>query len=460
MKRVFIFLSFLVLPVLISSCTKTLDAGIPQTQLSGQAVFSSSGSATSALLDIYAQIATNSVQPGCSTLGQSSDELVSYSNPPSAYYTNSLSAQSGSVLWGQFYTDIYGINKVVEGVRSSGIDSASKAQILGEAYFLRAWHYFYLVNLYGDVPYATSSAYAVNAVLPRTPASQVYANILSDLQLAQSLLTNTYPTVNNAPGGQRVRANQAAATAMLARVYLYRQDWADAAAQASAVISNTIYSLEPNLNNVFLTGSNEAIWQVMPSLQNQLTNGPLGLTFILTTPPSSNYNGYVALGDAVWNSFDAGDQRKVNWAGTYSDGTGTWHYAYKYKVDQNDAATTEYTVVLRLAEMYLIRAEALARQNQIAAAVQDINTLRQRAGAAPLAANMSLTGCLAAIAKERQSELFTEWGDRWLDLKRTGQADAVLSQIAVKNWQPLDTLYPIPQADLIADPKLIQNPGY
>ena len=116
-------------------------------------------------------------------------------------------------------------------------------------------------------------------------------------------------------------------------------------------------------------------------------------------------------------------------------------------------------MVLRLAEQYLIRAEARAQQNNISGSQSDLNLIRNRAGLVNTAAN-DKTALLTAIEHERQVELFTEWGHRWLDLKRTNRADAVLGPIKAPNWQPTDMLYPIPQTQIANDPNVHQNPGY
>lgn len=462
MKRIYIGLFCGLSALLPSSCNKVLDAGVPSTELTGQSVFSNAQSATAALMDVYTQLASNMPKSFCVNLGMAADELVSFSNPVSGYYTNIVTALSGpDPCWGPVYMSLYAVNRVIQGVSSSSsIDSAMKAQLLGESYFLRAWQCFYLVNLYGDIPYTTSSDYTTNNSLSRTPKAQVYANIIADLKQAQSLLTDSYLQPNNLPNGKRTRANKAAATALLARVYLFQGDWTDAATQASTVIADATYHLEPNLANVFLIASNESIWDFAPPLVQSQNNTSLALDFVLTGPPANNYNAYVALAGAVYNSFDAGDQRKTTWVGTYTNTAGSWNFPRKYKNNVMSSASTEYTVVLRLAEQYLIRAEALAQQNQVAAAVQDLNTIRARAGAPLLDPAMSQSDCFAAVAKERQSELFTEWGSRWLDLKRTGQSTAVLGQIAAKTWTAKDTLFPIPYTQLQFDPNMTQNPGF
>ena len=129
----------------------------------------------------------------------------------------------------------------------------------------------------------------------------------------------------------------------------------------------------------------------------------------------------------------------------------------KYK---SSAPGTERYNLFRLAELYLVRAEASAQMEDIASAVTDINVLRSRAGLLPISDAISKVECLQAIAHERQVELFAETGHRWLDLKRTGQLDAVLQPLKSATWAPHAALFPIPLADLQNNPQLEQNPGY
>jgi hypothetical protein len=115
--------------------------------------------------------------------------------------------------------------------------------------------------------------------------------------------------------------------------------------------------------------------------------------------------------------------------------------------------------MLRLAEQYLIRAEARAKLGKLAEARTDVDAVRSRAGLAGLNSSLNQTQLLSAIETERLHEFFGEFGHRWLDLKRTDRATAVLSPIK-SNWQATDVLYPIPQAQILINNKLTQNPGY
>jgi hypothetical protein len=246
-------------------------------------------------------------------------------------------------------------------------------------------------------------------------------------------------------------------------VYLYTGNYAGAEAQAASVIGNSsLYSL-PALNNVFLKNSAEAIWQLQPVRSGTQANTGDGAMFVLPVGGPNNGNNPVHLSASVVSSFEIGDQRRTNWVNSVSVGSATYYYAYKYKIGSVSTATSEYVMVLRLAEQYLIRAEARAQSGNIAGALSDVNAIRTRAGLAPLPSSITQSALLTAIQHERQIELFTEWGHRWFDLKRTNAIDAVMNVVAPQKgatWSPFKALHPIPQGDLNLNRNLIQNPGY
>ncbi len=158
------------------------------------------------------------------------------------------------------------------------------------------------------------------------------------------------------------------------------------------------------------------------------------------------------------NSFEAGDSRRSNWIQSRVFAGQNVYYPYKYKIQQN-AVISEYYILLRLAEQYLIRAEARAQLNNITGSRSDLNIIRNRAGLINTLAT-DKQGLLSAIEHERQVELFAEWGHRWFDLKRTNRAAVVLGALKPSTWQNTDILWPIPSGQILLNPSLIQNPGY
>src|SRR5690606_32566763 len=221
----------------------------------------------------------------------------------------------------------------------------------------------------------------------------------------------------------------------------YNQNWSLAEEAASEVIAQSeMYTLLPPAS-VFLANSQEAIWQVMPVVPDL---GADDSFFILLAPP--NFLFYASLNPQLVNSFEEGDLRKSNWVGSVTNGTNTFYFSHKYKVRNPTGHWPEYNMMLRLAEQYLIRAEARTQLGNTEGARQDVNSIRQRAGLPETDAN-DVNGLLTAIEHERRLEFLAENGHRWFDLKRTGRADEILS-VEKPNWVPSAVLYPVPQLEI------------
>jgi len=464
----------------LTSCKKLVEVPGPVTSLNSATVYSTDATAAAVLTGIYQQMSNNTFsQPGLTSMsflpGLSSDELNLFpaiSNTGfQLYYENALSATVTSYridFWTGVYPVIFTANSAIEGLNSStNLTPAVKQQLLGEAEFIRAFCYFYLVNLYGDVPLALSSDYTKNAVLARSAKALVYQQIIADLKDAQSKLSATYldATLLNTTTA-RVRPTSWAATALLARTYLYTGDYTDAALQASSLISDSgLFGLS-TLDNAFLVaglGNNEAIWQLQSVLLGFNTED--AVTFILPSTGPANPNFPVSLSSPLVNAFEHGDQRRTHWIDSVIVSGTIYYYAFKYKSATLNAPVTEYNMVLRLGEQYLIRAEAEANGagNGISAAITDLNAIRNRAGLPNYAGATDKASLLTAILHERQVELFTEWGHRWLDLKRTGSIDSVMSIVTPLKggtWSTDQQLYPIPYTEIQKDANLTQNAGY
>jgi hypothetical protein len=466
-------ISILVLLLVNSGCKKSIEVGPSKIAANSGNAFSSNSTAQSFVAGILTKMSSGAFYQGSSSvslcMGLAADELVSLSTNSSSlgtFYLNTYTALAPPPFWTEFYKELFYCNTAINGITSSSdITPAVKTQLIGELKFFRAYIYFYAVNLYGTPPLTLTDDYTVNNVIANSPADLVYAQIIKDLTDAQSSLAdNIYVDGTGATVTDRVRPNKQVAGAMLARVYLYLQDWKNAEAQASAVIANSNYNLVTNLNQVFLKGSKETIWALQPVSTTYLNTIDAAYLIVNTT---SSVVTQLPLNKALINSFEAGDGRLTNWTGTYTTTSApivNYRYANKYKVSSlsSTIAVTEYPIMMRLAEQYLIRAEARAQQGNVSGAATDLNTIRLRAGltSSTLTAQTDL---LTAIYHERQVELFTEWGHRWFDLKRTGKLDAVMTAIAPakgSTWSSYMQLMPIPSTDILADPNLKQNPGY
>jgi hypothetical protein len=428
------------------SCKKIIEIGNPKTEVAASQVFSSDPAAVAGMVGIYADMrgswAGGSYNSVSAKVSLSADEM----DGSGEYFSNALIPASSDYFWGPVYKDIYAANAMLQGLaKPNGLTPAINTQLTGEAKFVRAFCYFYLVNFYGDVPLVTGTDWQQNTMVTRTPKQQVYNQIIADLKDAQTALPATYT------GAKRSRPIKWAATALLARVYLYTQQWADAETQASAVIANTsLYSL-PALNQVFLITSKEAIWQI--SNDTNVAED----SQIFSPNPAPPYNSPLLASTAA--KFSTNDLRVVNWITKI----GTSYFPTKYKDNISSDGITEYSMVMRLAEQYLIRAEARAQLDKVTgtgSAQADVDAIRTRAGLAGTTATTK-TDILLAIEDERLRELYTEWGHRWLDLKRTGRAVAVLKPLKPA-FTSTRELFPIPQAQINNDPAMAgqQNPGY
>ncbi len=482
--------------ILSSGCKKFVEAGLPDNELASATVFTTDETALGAMTGLYSSMTTNAVLLGAYSFmpALSADELKNYSSDAATVqlYSNSISLSTNTTdfLWTRAYQAIYMANAAILGVKqSSSLSAPVASQVTGEAEFMRAFFYFNLVNEFGAVPLVTGTDYTTNESIKRSPVADVYAQIVSDLKDAQSKLTDNYMDGTGAVTTARIRPNKGAATALLARTYLYTGNWAAADSEATILINNAgQYSLD-SLNSVFLAGSTEAIFQLQPAGIGGL-NTQEGYLYILSSDPS-NYStatgGKIAtISTQLLGAFEQGDNRLADWVGSFTDNTTTpatnYYFPYKYKLGSyGNASVTEYSMVLRLAEQYLIRAEALIEEGQTDAGVADLNTIRSRARAAatiavpnplpPLPAGLSKLAAMTALVQERRIELFSEFGHRWYDLKRlpglsnpSGTlADEVMpAATAAKGgtWNDQWELYPVPLTDMESDKNLVQNPGY
>lgn len=457
MKNIITYLVLYIIIATFLSCDNFVDVTLPSSQLTGEKVFDDATTANAAMVDIYSKLRDTGILTGLLngasvSMGMYSDELIYHGSgvEQGLPFTNTIIATSSitSDLWNQSYHQIYCSNAVIAGIQNStALSLNDKNRLTGEALFVRALVHFYLVNIYGDIPYITNTEYEKNKTAGRIPSAIVYSNIISDLDQAIKFLPEQYPT------GERVRPNRATANALLARVYLYNKQWAEASNSASAVLNNPAYVIGSNPEKTFLKESTSTIWQFMPKMSGNNTDE--GGSFIFLSGSST----FVSLDPDLINAFESGDLRKSNWIRTVSNGSNIYYHSFKYKQHSKTATSVEYSIIFRIAEQYLIRAEARARQGELIGAKEDLNKVRNAAGLASTTA-ITANEIINAVLKERRVELFTEYGHRFFDLKRTEQIDAVLSPVK-PGWQNTDKLWPLPETELIANPNLFpQNEGY
>ena len=403
-------------------------------------VIEDAASAEGTLLGMYSSMQTTNAWGARMNFdtGILSDEMVFEGTFPTLadFAVNNVTAENSSMrgYWAQAYITIFIANTVLERVSlvDPPLDAAFVAQLEAEAKFGRAFAHLDLVRLWGDVPLILTTEKAVAEIEPRSSASAVYAQIIQDLTEAEAVL---------APSATlKDRATKGAAQALLARANLYSGNLASAGTWANTVIGSGNYMLEPNYANITQqngAASQETIWQLFSSAADQ------NLLAWYTQPPSTGGRIDYSPSSKLVAMYGAGDAR----LGLIIPNAGETKSGQYYNKYADVGTGTDQPVILRLADMYLIRAEANSD-------VADINMVRARSGAAPLGAYSA-----QALLDERFMEFAFE-GHRWNDLFRTGVIDAVMSVEKPVSWVSTDALLPIPQRELDQNPSLTQNPGY
>jgi hypothetical protein len=466
-----LLLGVVALFTLATGCKKFLDTPLPTNIIAADNAFTNDASTASVVTGIFynmvgsAYISGIGVNSGLYT-DESTNLNVAATGVGVPFYTDNVTSDNTSGFWSALYSQIDACNIAIEGINGSKALLLNKNQYLGEAYVARAWLYFNLVNLYGGVPLAITSDYRINNTLSRSMPAQVYAQIIADAKTAASLLPDDFRDGRGAIATLRARPNKYMAEAILARAYLYTKDWANAEAQATEIINNAaLFKLMPLAQTFTAAGNTEMIWGLTPtgsSFVADYTTYNAGMPAIISSPKTIlSYGAGICMSDSQLNVFDNNDLRFTNWVrSTFDQNTNkTYYYPNKYKSNSNGV---EAIAVARLGEIYLIRAEARAQQNNVPGAQADINVVRTRAGL-PNTTAAAQNDLLAAVEKERRCELFSETGHRFFDLKRTEKIDAVMSKTAPLKggtWASFKQLWPISASDVSIDPNLIQNPGY
>jgi hypothetical protein len=354
---------------------------------------------------------------------------------------NELRANNGVVdgLWADMYDALNRVNVILEQVPAvTDLEETEKNQILGEAHALRALNLHNLTKLWGDVPMPLVTAGSVEEAsqITRTPAAEVYAQIRADLAEAEALVTETGPATKVTTGF---------VDALQARVALYEEDWATAAAEADEVLGQG-YTLAEDFTSLF---------------DAEGTDTPEDILKLIFTAEQFMWHGFYYTSSDLGGDGEVGPSQKLIDLYDPADVRGTWSISGD---TEGEASGLKFPTtigaedfhVIRLAEVLLIKAEALARQDDLVGAVDAYNPVRTRAGLSAHTLGTEVTSqadVLAEIDLQRQLELAFE-GDRWPDLVRTGRAVDVLD---IPEFQ---TLYPIPQTEIDVAPGITQNPGY
>lgn len=450
---------------ILYGCEKTVEIDAPLNEITTPLVFSSDKLAAGALAGVYTGLAQSSTQSSDLTVFSSllADDLNYLGVNPSLVEINSNGYTAVSTfqntVFSEWYNIIYRANQVIEGLQKyEGTSVRVKKQYTAEAKVIRAYCYFNLVNTFGDVPLIKETDVTVTGLLPKETTANIYRQIIEDLTAGKTDLAADYSGSSNT----RLGVNKFVATALLARTYLFLGEYQAAESNASEVIASSLYSLIPAENmqtGVWVKDNVESIWQMSSPLNvnNQYTVEAANIMASLPGNPQYDIrSSFIAL-------FEQTDLRRQRWMREYRVGTLVRTIPYKYKYPTNAEAVAanvrEAPTVLRLAEQYLIRAEARARiGSNLSGARSDMNMIRVRARSA-LSTTTDANGLLQEILLENRKEFFCEQAYRWNTIKRTGEADAILTGLK-PGFRPVAKLLPIPQANIDANPNLRQTEGY
>lgn len=364
------------------------------------------------------------------------------------FQTNDIQSNNSflNYLWTDPYNAILQTNHVLEKVPLlSDIPDDRLVGMLGEAYFIRALCHFNLLCHFGDIPVITSTQLSDIQDEGRKPVGEVYDFIINDLNMAIERLPDRYEAEGDFTFAKvtRTRATVHAARGLLARVYLHRgrghSNLQEVITLTTEIINDPFYQLESDYLKAFKGFSSESVFEIYFALDDP------NYVSLETNPGfSMNYVASSSLVEALRT--DSADTRMPVLAAPIRD----QFHTLKYESKQSPV------VVIRLADLYLMRAEAYARTEDTLNARADLNLIRSRAGL-PAATSMSGDDLFEKIIDERFIELAFE-GHRFFDLNRTGKTIEVMSAINPDTWEDSDTLFPLPYIEVNLG--LSQNDGY
>jgi starch-binding outer membrane protein, SusD/RagB family len=502
MKRssFYIVYALILISTVLSSCQKFLTDA-PQSSLTSGNAYTSASDVENALAGCYNILYTDYYQwenvmlsdnrsdnayPG----GGGEDTFVNedqFNIPPS-------NSHCYNFWWGQPYQGIARCNILLEKI--SNVEDTKleinnrRQQIIGEASFLRAFNYYQLVKLFGGVPIELQSNTADPSVTrkPRSTETEVYDQIVKDLQVALDYLPDSFGD----PSVDKVRATKGAANALLAKVWAQRsdRDYSKVLAYCNAVLTSSAgYALEPNYSELF-DGvnylNNEAIL-VIPFIEGNWSVSNWGVELFLApedgwqkycVPSKDLVNAYVNEGDEIRLESNIIFMKEIPWAdenwspcGNAADSV---PFNYKQKHPAGWASGDNY-YLLRIGDIVTLKAEAQNELGDLDGAKETLNLVRSRVNLPDVVA-ATKEEMKTKILHERRLELAFE-AQRWDDLVRAGVATDVMTALeeykyTCNDGTPSDPirinynvdhnhwLMPIPQSEIDANPNLEQNDGY
>jgi hypothetical protein len=450
--------------MMLASCSKVLDQD-PQITISENIAITNKKGAESAVAGLYNELQNGSyygrnfqiISDVSSDIAQSIGTWDFY-REMDTYVVTSGNTENGN-FWYRAYRAINQANNIIANVPGvTNATAAEKSRYMGEAYFVRALALFDLNRVYGGVPGVVgtlgvpvvttpSKTITDSSFVARPSLTASYTQVEADLLKALDLLPETYKD-------NRAQVVKAAASALLSRYYLYVNQPEKVITYSTQVISDTKYSLLPSYPAIFegkLTA--ESIFELNFSAADQSGIRNWYFTSAL------GGRGDLAAHSQYYTEATA-DPKDTRGKMFARDAVSNVYYPLKYQ----KAGNIDNIHVIRMAEMYLNRAEARLATNDLPGALSDLNAVHRRAGLDAL--NLTSAGALKeAILKERKLEFAFE-GHRWFDLIRTGQALTKLTQVDRKNGPPTSLttagrqVLPIPSFEINANKNMLQNEAY
>jgi len=508
MKQFIHYISILTIvstAVAISSCSKDWLNPAPENQLSGDdSTFSDPQNAERFVNSAYTNLLTwdQSSFAWIGVTSITSDDADKGSSPGDNgtdkdqldNFTFSASTPSFYSMWSSNYLGVSYCNQALENVPQFAIEESLKTRYAAEVRFLRAFYYFNLVRMFGNVPKVDRVIDYENeeereTAYTQLPADSIYAFIKSDLEFALKNLPK-----NTELGGEDLgRATMGAAAGLLAKVSMYRKEWDRAYSLTDSIINGAVgaYGLVNDYTTIWREvgeNSSESLFEIQSSgLRNssvQQFSQVQGMREGVFNVPSGQVFqgwGFNTPTQDLYDAYGEGDVRRdasiISVGNTLFDGVqvqSAFNPRYNYKAYQSITqetygGSTDYSNVnirvLRMGEIYLIRAEAANELGNTAVALSSLNAIRARArgdnaNAVPDVQTTDQATLRQSIWNERRLELAMEY-DRFFDLVRTGQAGTVLRAHGKQFVDGKHELFPIPQNEIIASSNILQqNPGY
>lgn len=417
-----------------------LDDINPNTSVPADGAINNAASAQAAINGVYDELQMTTTNHLDAYLGLAqiySDEAIFTGTFPTRFEFNNLNVTTSNTTNANVFTEFYDIintaNNVLEllpKVDDPSLSEGLRNSFLGEARFARALSYFYLTNYYGDVPLVLTPTREVGDVLnvPNNTQADIYAQIISDLEFAEANLTTS----------DTKKATATAASAFLARVYLYLEDWGNALSSAEAVLGADfdLTTFAYMADEIFYLGFTPADGNVL-----NFWYGPSELGGRHDIEPSPKF----------LTQYEEGDIRRDL---TVDDSYEVATVPYVVKYDDFSAgisgAATDPIMLFRYAETLLIAAEAAAEQGDFDKANGYYNQVRARAGLEDK--TLDASNFVDLILQERLIELAFEGAHRFLDLRRRGRATT-----EIEGYQSCHDFWPIPQREIDRNPNLSQN---